>query len=221
MKKTIIIAALLSAIYAPAQAETFQGWYGNIQGGVVSSKFKIDAENNNFDASAKKSGAIFGINFGYNWPIGSNFFAGAELGFNLSSVKPPLVYLGANIPVKERFYTELALRGGYKFSEKAAVYLRTGFGGANVKVERVGNINLSGLSSTYGNVILGVGGEFGLSDKISLRLDYNHGFDVQKSDGVITATPQTTTGFGSFPQTINFKGSIVRDQFTAGLAYHF
>jgi outer membrane immunogenic protein len=129
------------------------------------------------EGSDDLNGAVYGAHLGYNFQY-DNFVFGTEIGINGASMNAaPLEYELSGNPIKHdlNWYASAVGRLGYAYEN----FLFYGFGGvAWSKVEtdfpNAANLGDARDDTTFVGWTAGVGVEYALSSRFSLRLEYAH-----------------------------------------------
>jgi outer membrane immunogenic protein len=191
MKKILAFAAAaLIAGAASAHAAEFDGPYAGLSLGLDKSNFNTEA-NNKDDFSA--SGVDVGLFGGYQKSYG-NYIIGGEAAVEKS-------YAGYNehgVKLDHEWSYSLKARPGYKINPATAVFGSAGVTWGTFKF----NDGVEKTTPTKFGYTVGAGVESYVSEKISLRADYEHGFYGSFHGDGVKVTPDT-------------------DTVKAGVAYHF
>ena len=125
-----------------------------------------------------QNGSVSGVQYGLGVQAGVN----AQFDFYLLGAEVAVTGLAANGTVGETTYGQILGRAGLVVSDNVLVYAAGGYGvDLGVPAEE--------------DVLLGGGVELAVTDSVSVRAQYLHGFPVQ--------------------------GGNTKDQFTVGASYHF
>lgn len=150
--------ALTSASFlaaAPAVAQDRPVQPGEFYVGAVAGYHDIT----DIDVPGDDGGAIFGGVVGYDYTTVNNVVLGIEGNLEAGTGAVDLEY-------------GVAARVGYRFPSGGKAYVRAGYQWIDLDVNRVAGINLNAynLDDTGGDYLLGVGGEFPVSERARLRV---------------------------------------------------
>jgi outer membrane immunogenic protein len=145
------------------------------------------------EGSDDLDGAVYGAHLGYNFQYG-NFVFGPEIGFTGAAMDAaPLEYELSGNPIKHdlNWYASAVGRLGYA----QGGFLFYGFGGvawSRVETDFPNAANLEDArdATTFVGWTAGVGVEYALSDRFSLRLEYAH-IDLGSEENFSERTPIT------------------------------
>lgn len=185
MNTKYFIAAALLALPVAANAQSadaagnFSGPYvgGQIGWGVraIDESFGI-AGVPDFDRS--KGGVDYGVYFGFDAPVGTNFVLGAEaeIGGGGKTLRQNLA-TGITASLEPEWNYMLTGRAGFVAGERALIYARLGYGSEKVDI-RVSDTNNAANSFSESEwsdgLVLGAGVEYALAPNTSARLEYRY-----------------------------------------------
>ncbi len=159
------LVALIAA--APATAQ---------ESAPASAQFHVGAsagyEDLTVDAPGSDGGAIFGGVVGVDVPVSDNLVAGVEGNFHVGTSAIDYDY-------------GIAARIGYRFPSGGIAYVRGGYQWVNLDISKLAGADIDddaiGISDTVDDYLVGVGGEFPLSNT---RLRLRVGIDTISFDSV-------------------------------------
>lgn len=183
------VAAIVASVSGSAFAETFQGSYIGAEIGHDSYEIKGEdllASGLDFDGISG-NGIVGGVFVGYDLPVSSSVFIGAEAFVNLSAAKVSISDGVDTASIKARESYGLSARLGTMLNDSTAVYARGGWvntsfklsdgtfsdsdtqsgfqygGGIETRVGQSASVRLEYVASDYGSAGLGNGIKVGNS----------------------------------------------------------
>jgi outer membrane immunogenic protein len=244
--RTLIMADMpMKAAPAPVPYYSWSGFYfgGNIGYGVGidrSNSSLIQGTSNSFtaaDSAVTPSGAIGGVQFGYNWQGGPNWLVGFEADFQgsaqkaTSCVQSCLTFPGesiGNITSTQSLDYFGTVRGRFGFVDRSNVFYVTG-GGAYGHVNHSLEVltaqftppasSFDGVATTSDNKfgwVVGAGMESSLGGNWTAKVEYLY-MDL----GSMTTVLSGNAGAGGGPFTATVTSNIHDNIVRAGLNYRF
>lgn len=219
-------ADLWNGFYLGAQAGYMQGSYSNsdlcetFSGEGTQCLSKIE----NFSVSnASPDGVTAGGYLGYNYQI-DRIVLGVEGDFNWDNGQDSNSFLGElNYDSELNWDASVRARLGVVVDERALLYVTGGPSWLNTELSTGFNIgpnapeaNVSkGDKSTEFGWVLGAGAEYALTDHLSVKAEYLHGWYGDADLDILSGSN------GEDKQKIYLKQDLQTNVVRAGIAYHF
>ena len=188
---TCTLAALASAATLPAfaqNADNFSGLKTGVEIGMQKNKFEVTAPGALNLKDSKRGYALRGF-AGYDFAVADNLILGGEAGLSLGGPDLKQTSGTASFRADPGLMLDLSARAGIAPTENILLYGRAGYSNSKIEVS-VENSALPGslvkTDKRKDGLMLGAGGEWAMSDALSLRVEYRrakHG-DL-KSDQLI------------------------------------
>ena len=225
---TMIAAGLSTGDLLAKQDDLFTGGYVSARTGYAVGRFKADVQNGNgpWKKDHKNiNSAIFGMSLGYQHKFDNNFLTGIELVGNYHDHSKGHSNLqNANL---EKHYAKMSNEYSYGLDAKAGVvfckclaYGKVGVEWANLSHQRsfesrrrVAEAFVQGLQSkknkTHTGLVLGLGMEKKLNDKISIGGEFRHVHynrkEYKHEGNNISGTHKIRPNLTRFLATVNYR----------------
>lgn len=196
---TAIAVLLLSTSTAVSAPFDWKGFYVGINGGFATGN--TDVERSNDEADHALSGGVFGVQLGYNMVMDGGWVLGAEGTIAWAGITgealvdtPPgnNQYEGS----RYRWVATIAPKLGYLATEQLLIYGKAGLALANLDGYFRDNTNNLASNQTQIGAIVGVGGEYAVTDTVTVGAEYNLNLYAQapRTNGTLFSyAAQTTT----------------------------
>jgi outer membrane immunogenic protein len=205
-------ADLIVAPVAVASPDTFNwtGFYAGVHGGYASGDFKSDwvFEGSGLDSYKDKvRGGFGGIQIGYNHQFASQWVAGVEADFALSSLDLHVGGSNWSTDGKLDWFGTVRGRLGYAF-DNVLVYGTGGAAYGRVKMDEIWDSVAISHADTHWGWTAGAGLEVGIARNVTLKAEYLYvdlgstGFDVNIDDALRYDVDVT---FHAFKAGLNYK----------------
>ncbi len=184
---TAFAADLPSRKDAPVYVEPAFSWTGFYLGAHVGGDFGSSSwtdpngnlpgppeTSSNFNNKLSTSGFIYGGQIGYNYEFASKFLLGVEGEIWGSTLSGSRNVGGEGSSARSTFAGDIALRGGYAF-DRALVYGKVGYAFADYRYKMWDSFGGWDVAkATQSGLLLGLGLEYALNDRWSVKLEYDH-----------------------------------------------
>jgi opacity protein-like surface antigen len=248
-----------AAAPAPAMSDAFVGPWGGLYGGYGWGKpsgewslsspdlaaqygsATVTALTNVLDPAGSSaiatSGAVFGVQGGWNWKLNSNFVVGLEGDFGRYGLVGKYATAGGikpfgNLPytINESYSADwegaLRLRAGYAFNNSALAFVEAGPAIADLHYKSYfwdagQEKEYTALQAVKVGVSLGGGVEFALTRNLTVSAEYLYSrFPSLGGNGVAPLTTGTTPN-GTYAYVAHSSGGLNQNAVRIGLNYYF
>lgn len=198
MKIILTLAAVVAAATSmPALAAPFSGPYIGAQVGSDNYNIKVTGTGGtSFDGIAA-TGVEGGVFAGFDVPLGSSLFIGAEASALWSGADATVTMGGTALEAKTHTTYGASGRLGVKLGEHTALYGRAGWSDSHFKLYENG---VEAYSAHKSGLLVGGGLEHYLSHHSSLRVEYGYTMygtiDTSPSQSVQVNNQQVSIGYG-------------------------
>lgn len=195
MKTFLTLAAIAAtaATATPALAAP-----GGLYLGALAGYEGIKVKSADGTVDAKADSAVYGINAGYDIPLGGAFVGvEGELSTSGGSTKFPSTFTGARDGLKANGQYYVGARAGFSLTPGIAAYGKVGYTSLDTKAFTSSG-SLSELKERAGGVRYGAGLQMDLPGPLSAKLEYRHSRykDVQSGAYGDANTNQVVAGVG-------------------------
>jgi len=218
---------LWNGFYVGAQAGYLQGSYSNsdlCQNITGEGRICLGDMENNFNiGDSSPDGVTAGGYVGYNYRIES-VVLGLEGDWNWDNGQDSKSLLGElSYDTSLNWDAAIRARLGYVVDERALLYVTGGPSWLNTELSTSFNINVNapapnvkkGDSSTEFGWVLGAGAEYAITEHLSVKAEYLHGWYGDADLDILSGTS------GGETEKIYIKQDLQTNLVRAGVAYHF
>jgi len=174
---TCTLAALASAAILPAIAQNADGFSGFSIGteiGIQKNKIDVTAPGAVTLKNSDRGYALRGF-ASYDFAVGDSLLLGVEAGLSLGGPDVKDTSGTASVRADPGITIDISARAGLAVSESVLLYGRAGYANSKIEVS-ASNTAVPGTSvnsdKRKGGLLLGAGGEWAMSDVLSLRAEY-------------------------------------------------
>jgi outer membrane immunogenic protein len=162
-------------VEAASEAYNWTGFYAGVHGGYGTGDHNSDWDWGYETYSYDLSGGFGGVQIGYNHQFASQWVAGVEADFSLSSLDHSFIDGAWTVEAKVDWFGTLRGRLGYAF-DNALVYGTAGAAYGRVKLDEAwmnqGNSYAISHADTHWGWTAGAGLELGISRNVTLKAEY-------------------------------------------------
>jgi outer membrane immunogenic protein len=186
MNKLVFSIALMVAggISTTAQAQTFNGPYIGVQGGLNHDKVgTLGTQIGAIAIDRSKDSFTGGVYAGYDVPIAPRVVIGVEAGFNLAA-SDSVTRMGGNdlAQINPSYAFDFSARAGYLVADRTLLYVRGGYDNVRAKVTRGTPGATIQDKESFDGWLVGGGIERSLTDSVTARIEYRYS-DLSGGDG--------------------------------------
>ena len=191
---TAAIAAGLAATPALAQSSAPGGFYIGALGGYEG----LDVESADETVSASADSAVYGVNAGYDFSLGSAFVGvEGELSTSSGDTQFPTTFTGARDGLEANGQYYIGARAGFALTPGIAAYGKAGYTSLDTKAFTSAG-TLTELEDNAGGFRFGGGVQVALPGPFEGRVEYRHSQYKDVADGTYgdASTDQVVAGLG-------------------------